>query len=92
MSAPVDTPEARAAWVAWLEDYGPRRFLESFMVTAHGAESECVNCGEPIFLDLLEGGGCPDWRTEDGDYGCSDSPDTNEDGTGGHVARGTANA
>lgn len=81
--------EQKQEWVAWLERYGARKFLDSFLRTAHGAESECVQCGEPIFLDLLEGGGVADWKTEDGGYGCPDSPDTNDEGTGGHVARGT---
>lgn len=76
-------------WVKWLEWYGARKFLDAFLRTAHGAESTCVQCGEPIFLDLLEGGGVADWKTEDGDYGCPDSPLNDEDGTGGHVARGT---
>lgn len=36
---------------------------------------------------IAEGGGIPDWRTADGDYGCDNSPDTSEDGTGGHMPR-----
>lgn len=75
---------AKQEWVKWLEEYGADKFYDAFVLTAQDAESECVQCGEPIFLDIVEGGGAPDWRTEGGDYGCSDSPDTNEDGQGGH--------
>lgn len=39
------------------------------------------------YLDIVEGGGVPDWRTDDGDYGCGDSPETNDEGTGGHYPR-----
>jgi hypothetical protein len=72
-------------WLSWLQEYGAEKFLDSFLSNVEGAESTCKHCGETIYLDLLVGGGCPDWSTEDGDYGCSDSPDTDEDGTGGHA-------
>lgn len=87
--AKVNTAENKEGWVKWLETFGARRFLDAFMETAHGAESLCVYCHEPIYLDLLEGGGVADWRTQDGDYGCGDSPDTTDEGTGSHKARGT---
>jgi hypothetical protein len=74
----------KEAWVKWLEQYGAAKFYESFMKIAQDAKSTCVFCGEEIYLDIAEGGGCPDWRTIDGDYGCSASPDTNEEGTGSH--------
>lgn len=48
----------------------------------------CLWCGQ----DLVDGreesgytGKGPDWMTEDGDFGCGDSPDTGDDGTGGHT-------
>lgn len=74
-------------WVKWLLTYGAVNFARSFVETVEGAESTCIHCGEKIYVDILIGGGCPDWSTEDGDFGCPDSPDTNEDGTGGHVPR-----
>jgi hypothetical protein len=68
----------------WLKTYGPEKFLESsFLRSVEGAESICVHCGQKIYVDVLIGGGVPDWSTEGGDFGCPDSPDTNEDGTGG---------
>lgn len=73
------------SWAKWLESYGADCFYDAFMRIAQDAESECRHCHKPIYLDIREGEGIPDWRTEDGDYGCSDSPDTNaEDGTGSH--------
>lgn len=81
-----DTPNpTRDAWVSWLLNYGPGKFYDAFMQTAQDAESECRNCGDRIYLDIAEGGGVPDWRTEDGDYGCCDSPDNTDESTGGHV-------
>jgi hypothetical protein len=41
-------------------------------------------CKQSVYLDIAEGGGVPDWRTDGGDYGCVDSPDSTDDGTGGH--------
>ena len=48
----------------------------------------CLWCGE----DLVDGkeescftGEGPDYMTDDGDYGCNESPDTGEDGTGSHT-------
>ena len=77
----------RADWVAWLEYFGAGNFYDSFMAHAQGAKSKCAYCGSTITLDIREGGGVPDWGCE-GDYGCPDSPDTGEDGTGGHRAIG----
>lgn len=73
-------------WAKWLESYGAERFYDAFIESAQGAQGQCIHCGEAIYLDIVEGGGVPDWRTSDGDYGCSDSPDTSEDGVGGHTA------
>lgn len=84
---------ARAEWIEWIKSYGIGKFFDAFVATAQYAESECVYCGEPIFLDIVEGGGAPDWGTafDDGkpglDYGCSDSPDTNDEGQGSHKAK-----
>lgn len=80
----VYSKQEKAAWVSWLKKYGAMNFLESFLKTSHGAESKCVHCGQPIYLDLLEGCGVPDWKTADGDYGCGLSPETSEEGTGSH--------
>jgi len=79
--------------VAWLASVGADKFFDSFMATCQYAESRCVHCGQRIYLDIVEGGGCPDWRTEDGDYGCGESPDTDtvvdgeDGGTGSHTPR-----
>ena len=75
----------KADWVEWLKGYGASEFLQAFLRNAHGAESRCVHCHSPIYLDLLEGGGIADWKTKDGDYGCDRSPETNSEGTGGHM-------
>lgn len=77
-------------WVAWLQSYGLDKFFDAFISTAQGAESECIHCGQKIYLDIVEGGGVPDWGSSFGslsnglDYGCPDSPDTGDEGTGGH--------
>lgn len=85
--------QSRTAWIKWLEKYGIGKFYDAFLRTAQYAESECVYCGEKIYLDIVEGGGVPDWGSRIGtdakglDYGCSNSPETDADGTGGHKAR-----
>jgi hypothetical protein len=56
-------------WVKWFEGYGARRFLESFLRNAHGAQSQCRYCSSAIYLDLLEGCGVADWRTVRGIMG-----------------------
>lgn len=75
----------------WLEGFGARRFLDAFLANAHDAESTCVRCGEPIYLDLLEGCGVADWRTHGGDYGCGGNVlERDADGVagvGGHTPR-----
>ena len=80
---------AKTAWVAWLAEYQPTKFYEAFCRTAQGAESQCLYCGEAIYLDIVEGGGIPAWKLADGDYGCNQSPDTCLEGTGSHKAAGT---
>lgn len=77
--------QSREQWTNWLDGYGSGKFFDSFIRNVQGAKGTCVQCGENIYLDIVEGGGVPDWRTENGDYGCGDSPDTNADGTGGHL-------
>ena len=59
----------RADWVTWLESYGAGKFYDAFVRNAQGAQSTCVHCGNSIRLDIVEGGGVPDWNY-DGDYGC----------------------
>lgn len=76
--------EQKKDWLAWFKSYGAKKFLDSFLRNVEGAKSECEFCGEDIYVDVLIGGGVPDWSTEDGDFGCSYSPETNEEGTGGH--------
>jgi hypothetical protein len=80
----------RQGWIAWLENYGIGKFYDAFLSNAQGAQSTCIHCGQNIYLDIVEGGGVPDWGSKISsdisglDYGCPDSPDTCEDGTGGH--------
>lgn len=62
----------RDSWVSWLLNYGPGKFYDAFVSTAQGAESVCTFCHEAIFLDIVEGGGVPDWRNADDDCGCWD--------------------
>jgi hypothetical protein len=112
------TDEARDQWIAWLQGYGAGNFYDAFVAFAQDAESTCVHCGQPIYLDIVEGGGVPDWGSRFGgppkrligkdrrrkqfrraatvsskavgnglDYGCPDSPDTGDEGTGGHEPR-----
>ncbi len=77
-------------WVRWLEEYGAAKFYDAFVRNAQYAQSKCVHCGQKIYLDIVEGGGVPDWGSELGsrsgglDYGCDSSPDTTDDGVGGH--------
>lgn len=91
MTAPTATTDERASWAKWLRGYGAEAFFDAFLESAQGARSTCVYCHQPIYLDIVEGGGVPDWGSGIGggidglDYGCSDSPDTNDDGTGGHM-------
>lgn len=83
------TEQDRSSWVKWLETYGAEKLFDSIIRNVQNVESECVHCGEKIYCDIVEGGGVPDWGTKVSgcnglDYGCPDSPDTGEDGTGGH--------
>jgi hypothetical protein len=84
--------DARRQWAAWLMAYGAARLFDSMMQTVQGARSVCVFCGQSIECDIVEGGGVPDWKTHEGDYGCSNSPDTTEEGSGGHAPTGSAEA
>jgi len=61
----------RKSWVMWLRIFGAAKLFDSIMVNAQGAESRCIHCGKPIYFDIVEGGGVPDWKTADGDYGCT---------------------
>lgn len=76
----------RDDWIEWLSTYSAGAFYDAFMEIAQDAGSQCVNCGQPIYLDIREGGGIPDWYSDNGDYGCWNSPDTTEDGVGSHSA------
>lgn len=80
------TKADRTAWVEWLKDYGRVAFYDAFMANAQFAKSTCVHCGEDIYLDIAEGGGVPDWRNKDGDYGCfMSTDDIPKDGIGSHM-------
>lgn len=72
-------------WVKWLKSYGPDRFFDAFMHNVEGAQSVCSQCRQRIYVDISEGGGIADWSTEDGDFGCNKSPDTNDEGVGSHM-------
>lgn len=82
-----DEFESQEAWVKWLKGYSPKAFLKVFLDVAQDAEGTCVNCYEKIYLDIIEGGGVPDWRTSDGDYGCARSPDSTHEEQGSHTPR-----
>jgi len=79
------TEKRKREWLKWLESYGNAKFLESFLQNVEGAKSTCHYCRQDIYVDVLVGGGVPAWSTEDGDFGCPRSPDTNSEGTGGHM-------
>lgn len=92
MTTKAQNEQARAGWIKWLEDFGIGAFYDAFITHAQGAQASCRHCGEQIYLDIVEGGGVPDWGSAmdgiDGlDYGCPNSPDTDEEGTGGHDPR-----
>lgn len=80
----------RVNWTRWLKTYGAGRFYDVFVEMAQDARGTCRNCKKAIYLDIIEGGGVPDWRTRDGDYGCEKSPDndgfldSDENGVGSH--------
>ncbi len=79
--------KAKASWVSWLATYGADAFFDALMANVEGAESTCQYCGERIRLDFTQGGGIGDWGL-DGDFGCPDSPETCEEGTGSHLPVG----
>ena len=77
----------RESWKKWLDKYGADNFFDAFMRNAQGARSHCRFCGEEIYLDIAIGGGIPDWGSGEngGDFDCTESPDTNDEGTGAHM-------
>lgn len=83
MKAKPDKAEIDA-WVKWLSHYGAGEFYQAFARIAQDAESTCIHCGKKIYLDIREGGGIPDWRTADGDYGCPVGPLANPDRNDDH--------
>jgi hypothetical protein len=60
----------RADWIQWLKSFGAGKLYDALMATAQDAESRCVKCHGTIYLDIRQGGGVPDWRLADGNYGC----------------------
>lgn len=79
------TNKQKDEWIRWLDTYGARNFLDSFLRNVENAESTCIYCKQKIYVDVLIGGGVPDWSTEDGDFGCDKSPETDDEGAGGHM-------
>lgn len=79
------TQKQKVSWLKWLNGYGTAKFLDSFLRNIEGTESVCRHCNRPIYVDVMIGGGVPDWSTEDGDFGCDRSPETCEDGVGSHM-------
>lgn len=76
-------------WLDWLAQPG---MVEALIVSAlkhcHGAKARCTYCEQAITLDCGVGtGGVFDWHA-DGDYGCPDSPETSDEGVGGHLPVG----
>jgi hypothetical protein len=84
---PKQTKTAKQSWLKWLQMYTAEKFLDSFLANVENAEGTCTYCGEKIYVDVLVGGGVPDWSTECGDFGCGNSPDTTDEGCGGHMPR-----
>jgi hypothetical protein len=87
MTKQTNLQRAKADWLKLFKEHGAEKFLDSFLRNVEGAESVCVHCGQKIYVDVLIGGGVPDWSTRDGDFGCDASPDTGKGGTGGHFPR-----
>lgn len=81
----MKTSLSKRAWLKWLQEYTPAKFLEAFLTNVEGAEGTCTHCHQYIYVDVLIGGGVPDWSTEDGDFGCDASPDTTADCCGSHM-------
>lgn len=81
------TNKQKDEWIRWLDTFGARNFLESFLRNVENAESTCVYCKQKIYVDVLIGGGVPDWSTGTGVFGCEKSPETDEEGTGGHMPK-----
>lgn len=51
------------------------------------AIARCLWCKKPLVdgADVSGFAKGPDYMTKDGDFGCWESPDTNEDGSGSHT-------
>lgn len=77
--------QCKADWLAWARSYGMDKFYDAFLRYAQGARGYCIHCKQPIYLDIVEGCGVPDWKTADDDYGCDRSPDTTSEGVGSHM-------
>ena len=75
----------KIAWLDWFKTYGAKQFLDAFLSNVEGAESTCIHCHQKIYVDVMIGGGVPDWSTKGGDFGCYASPETDLDNCGGHM-------
>lgn len=80
--------------------------MELILTIPEGTTATCRNCGQLVRLDVTEGGGDPadprawDWGVPIPDskgmsilgldYGCEDSPDTDDEGVGSHDVTWTA--
>lgn len=73
------------SWLRWCKTYTIERFIRAFLSNVEGAQGTCQYCRRSIYVDVLIGGGVPDWSTEDGDFGCDAAPDTDRDGCGAHM-------
>lgn len=76
--------EFEDAWVRWLKGYGAKDFIKALIDRVQDVQSTCIYCDRAIYLDVIEGGGIPDWRTYEGDYGCDASPETTSESSGSH--------
>jgi len=64
------TEKEKSGWARWLDNFGPRPFLNHFLRNVEGAESICAHCNHTIYVDVMIGGGVADWSTFDGNFGC----------------------
>jgi hypothetical protein len=74
-------------WIVDEIEEAPGEIMSALVnYAAYGKPERCVYCGLTVYnARHLSGSIAPDWATSGGDFGCGDSPDTNEEGTGDHV-------
>lgn len=62
--------------------------VDHFGTPIYGPLGACIYCRQALFDGGLVSGWThagPDLCTEGGDFGCNDSPDSDDDGVGGHA-------